>query len=415
MQCCHADQGAGAVAVQGSSTMCSSEQIECIISLVNTTFINNSDSGAAWIVGENFHLRVDNSKFIQNVVSKKGGAIAFTVLPGLDTWQLHANITSSFFSNNQARNYGGAFALSNANPSRPVACNVTSSNFEHNTVGNQGGALSIRQSNVSITDSSFSNNQAVWNDSSAGALALSASCNSPIVSDNNNYTSGQLTTSIFGCLLSIVGSNFTRNSALLTSGAIYTVLDGFVIMTSQSRFQGNQLKGDQATPDADPSLAARDTGGGTAVALYPFTQGVGLSRLLIISQTTFSDNTGASLHLPQAALAVQQLACLAIQDSLFHNNSAATAGALYVSGVDGASDLCSGNIENLPSLPGLILHGAPLFDPFLSKPDHKPNPETSAPTSPPLALTVDIRATTFTDNTAFTSNAGQLHASDCRE
>ena len=282
------------------------------------------------------------------------------------------------------------------------------STFQQNTVGNQGGAVAIRQSNVSITDSSFSDNQAVWNDSSAGALALTALCNLPLVSDNNNYAFGQLTNNIFGCALSIVGSKFTRNSAVLTGGAIYAVLDGFIIMTSQSRFEGNQLLGDQATPDAEPSLAAKNTGGGTAVALYPFTQGVGLSQLLIVSQTTFSDNTGASLHLPQAALAVQQLACLAIQDSLFHNNSAAKAGALYVSGVDGETNLCSSNVETLPSIPGLILHGAPLFDPFLSKPNHKPKFNASAPASPPLALTVDIRGTKFSGNTAFSSNAGEF-------
>ena len=407
-QSCSAGQGGGAIAVQGSSMMCDSEQIECIISIANSTFINNTDSSAVWVAGNNFHLRVSGSSFMENSATTSGGAIDFEIPPSLNTWPLYVNITSYRFLNNQANNFGGAFHLTNANPSRAFACNVDSSVFTQNSVGNQGGALALLQSNLSIADSSFAGNNAVRNDSSADAISLSAVCNSPILQDNNNFASAQLTSSIFACLLSILGSNFTTNSALSTGGAIYTALDGFVISVSQSRFEGNQLLGDGATADADESLAARDAGGGTAVALYPYTLGVGLSRLLIISQTIFSDNTGASPQLPQAALATQQLACLAIQDNVFQNNTAATGGAPYVLVVDGTDDLCSGNVENLPPLPGLVLHGPPLFDPFLSKPDHKPNPDTSAAPVPFLALIVDIRTTEFSQNTAFSGSAGEI-------
>ena len=173
-------------------------------------------------------------------------------------------------------------------PDRPYACNVESSNFTHNTVGNSGGALAIRQSNVSLVNSVFSDNQAVWNDSSAAAVSLSAVCNVPTLSNPNQYQSGQLTSSIFNCAFSIAGSNFTRNSALLTGGAVYAVLDGFILSITQSRFVDNELLAEGATATADASLAARSSGGGTAVSAYPYTLGVGVSPFVIISQTTFS-------------------------------------------------------------------------------------------------------------------------------
>ena len=392
----------------GSSSLCSTEQLACVVSFTKTTFVNNTKAGAIWVQGKNFHLSVHDSIFTKNKARLAGGAIDFVVLSGVDTWQLDANITASRFSGNTARIYGGAVRLTNANPSRPFALNIGSSTFAGNLVGNQGGAFSVRQSNVSITGSSFSGNAAVWNDSSAGAFYLGAVCNSPIVRDDNNYAFGQLTSNIFPCLLSIASTNFSGDNAVLAGGAVYTVIDGFVILIAQSRFDGNHLSGSVPTADADASLAARSNGGGTAFSLQPHTIGVGLSRLLIVSQTFFLNNTGAGLHVPQAALATQQLACLAIQDSLFHSNSAASASAVFSGDVEGVSDLCSGSVENLPTLSMLVLHGPPLFDPFLSKPDHRPNPKTSAPAVPPLALVVDIRETAFVNNTAFSSNAGQL-------
>ena len=394
---------AGAVVAQGSSPLCT-EDINCAIRIVRSIFVSNSD-GAVAVGGNSFDMSVEDSNFTGNSASTIGGAIDLETQPSLDTWQLHANITSSTFHGNSANNQGGALHLTNKNPSRPYACNVHSSLFSENTVGEFAGALAIRQSNLSITDCGFVGNSAVWNDSDAGAVSLSAVCNAPTLQDQNGYASGQLTSSIFNCLFSIVGSNFTKNSALLTGGAVYAVLDGFIVMISQTRFEGNSLLAESATAEVDESLAARDSGGGTALALYAYTLGVGLSRFLIVSQTTFTGNTGSSTQNPQAALAMQQLACVAIQDSTFDSNSAGTVGALYIDVVDGTEDLCSGNAELLPVLPGLVQHGPPLFDPFLSKPE--PDPESSAPPVPPLALTVDIRGTNFSNNTAISGSSGK--------
>lgn len=386
--------------------------MDCTIFISGSDFTSNGDR-AVNVQAENLHLAVDNSNFTGSKTILSGGAINFVTSISPDTWQLCVNITKSRFHANSANNFGGVLHLSNTDPDRPYVCNIVSSVFTQNLVGNQGGALSIRQSNVSVIDSVFADNQAMWNDSSAAAIALSGVCNLPVLSNHNNYASGQLQSSIFGCIFSIANSTFTRNSALLTGGAIYAVLDGFIFSISQSHFVDNQLLAQGATIKADESLAARCSGGGTAIGVYPYTQGVGLSRLVIISQTTFSGNSGSSTRNPQAALAMQQLACLAIQDSTFDNNSAVSAGALYVDVVDGVSDLCSGNAESLPLLPGLVLYGPPLFDPFLTKPDHKPDPDTSAPPVPYLALTVDIRRTSFSNNRAINGNAGMSVIANC--
>ena len=384
---------AAAISVTRSSSMCDTEQLACVISLSSTTFVNNTDIGAVWIGGKNFHLTIDDSNFTQSLSGLNGGAIEFLSFPGPDTWQLSANISASHFFGNQATGFGGAMRFTNANPSRPFTFNVHSSTFSSNLGGKQGGALAVRQSNVSISDSNFFRNSALSNDSSGGALAFDALCNSPILRDKNYFADHTFQSSIFGCSLHVIGTNFSQNRADVSGGAIYASFDGFVTLIAKSRFDSNHLFGGLPSADADPSLTVRYKGGGTAVALYPYTLGVGLSRLLIVSQTTFANNSGASAVLPQAALATQQLACLAIQDSLFHRNSAASASAVYSSGVDGTDDLCYTDTQILPTTPGLVLHGPPLF---------------TAQTSSVLSLlTVDIRGTTFTNNMAFSNIAGQ--------
>ena len=254
--------------------------------------------------------------------------------------------------------------FTNANPSRPFAFNINSSTFISNKGGKQGGALAICQSNVSIIDSWFFRNSAVSNDSSGGTLGFDALCNSAILKDRNYFANHTFQSSIYGCSLAVISTNFSQNSADVSGGVIYASFDGFVTLIAKSRFDSNHLSGSLPSADADPSLLARYKGGGTAVGLHPYTLGVGLSRLLIVSQTIFANNIGASAVIPQAALATQQLACLAIQDSLFHSNSAASANAVYSSGVEGSEDLCYSNTQSLAAMPALVLHGPPLFDPF---------------------------------------------------
>ena len=396
---------AAALSVTQSSSLCDTEELACIISLSSTAFVNNTDIGAVWIGGKKFHLSIEDSNFTKSFSGLNGGAIEFFSFPGPDTWQLTANISASRFSGNQATGFGGAMRFTNANPSRPFAFNVNSSTFISNKGGKQGGALAVRQSNVSISDSSFFGNSAVNNDSVGGALGFDALCNSPILKDRNYFANHTFQSSIFGCSLNIISTNFSQNIADVSGGAIYASFDGFVTLIAKSRFDSNHLSGSLPSADADSSLVVRNKGGGTAVGLYPYTLGVGLSRLLLVSQTTFANDSGASVVLPQAALATQQLACLAIQDSLFHSNSAASASAVYSSDVEGSEELCYANTQTFTTMPALELHGPSLSDPFTTATNLIAI--DSQTYSVPSFLTVDIRRTAFTNNTAFSSSAGQ--------
>ena len=146
------------------------------LTIVNSSFIKNKGNNGAAIYCHNSSNTIQNSLFINNIVSgmSNGGAISYV-------WHSNCSIMNSTFINNSAIMYGGAlffskyckgvivnstFINNNAETGGAIkffdgGSNIVNSIFNHNSASKKGGAIYFTKGSKNyINNSSFINNSA---------------------------------------------------------------------------------------------------------------------------------------------------------------------------------------------------------------------------------------------------------------
>ncbi|MDO5824946.1 MAG: hypothetical protein Q4Q22_01055, partial [Methanosphaera sp.] len=210
-----ASKGGGAIYVEG------------FMNITGSNFTNNTatERGGAIYNYYRSNVNVTGSNFINNTAIERGGAI-------YNHAYSNVNVTGSNFINNTATDCGGA--IYNYNYSN---VNVTGSNFTKNNATKFGGAIhNDYYSNATITGSNFTQNNATW----GGAIGNYNNSNVNVTGSNFiNNTATELGGAIYynNSNANVTGSNFINNTATERGGAIYK--EGGSVKSSDSTFYGN--------------------------------------------------------------------------------------------------------------------------------------------------------------------------------
>ena len=191
-----ADNGGGAIYADGP------------LSISGSAFSHNSADNGGGAIYANGLLIISDSIFSGNSADEDGGAIF--------NYDGTVSISDSSFSGNSARFDGGAIFNRNGR-----TLSISNSAFSHNSSEDDGGAI-VNWGELSISDSSFSGNSALWGGAifNLGELNISDSTFSNNSADNGGGA-------IFNREeLSIVNSSFSSNSTddggwSSTGGAIF--------------------------------------------------------------------------------------------------------------------------------------------------------------------------------------------------
>ena len=132
------------------------KDVDATLNVTNSPFSQNTanDDGGA-IFNDKGAVTINNTDFDDNTGTRDGGALWFNDSAGTVT------ITNSTFTSNQTTDEDGGAIYSNQ-----TTLNINTSTFDDNTANRDGGALysTDGNSNVTITDSTFSSNQTTVQD-----------------------------------------------------------------------------------------------------------------------------------------------------------------------------------------------------------------------------------------------------------
>lgn len=398
--CLCAGTTASALLVNGSTSSCSSGTTDCSLTVNNSTFSNNTNT-AVYMVSDSTNFEMNGSTFSGNSAGNLGAGLVIDVdqqgpVSNVST-TLQAAITSSIFNNNTASR-GGAVVFQNSGLLRSYHCNLSNLTVFNNSASSQAGAFLLQQVTLDLSDSVFTQNSAEPNNpnSVAGAIGTAAICAS------STYTSSQNSAEPFACSLSVRNTSFDSNIAGGNGGALYMRLDGYAVSISKSRFVSNAI--------------SMSGGAGAALDLIPSTKGAGLSRMLVLSETNFTSNMAPDSAL--GTVTIQQVACIAIQSCIFDSNAAGVGGAIFTTQVNSDETTCWQQALGLSSLPRPLAtasgrlqlslrhpESAPaLFDPLSSE----PAPAAAAEAEPFNPVILDIRGSSFLNNSAIDQTGGAM-------
>ena len=214
-------------------------------SINNSTFVNNNATGSGTVYSAFPNFTVSNSTFENNTAGNDGGAIYISRYPSSSN--AIVNISNTTFNNNSAANNGGAIytykmydsVLDNntfTNNSAVIGGavfidyprngndksqnnSITNSNFENNSA-EMGGAVVIYSSDSTVSNSTFTNNNATRY---GGGAVIMGGKDSQII--NNTFTNN--TAFLYGGAIgtndSYIGNNSFINNSAYQAGAILTI------------------------------------------------------------------------------------------------------------------------------------------------------------------------------------------------
>ncbi len=317
----------------------------------NTTFANNSatyyggaiyNAGAMVINGSTF-----NGNTAKGISSSNGGAIY-----NAETGTLEIN--GSNFSNNSASFQGGAIHTSGD-------IEITDSSFSKNTSGSGGAMYANLVINVTITNSTFTENASTSASLGGGALALLHGPNTTIT--NSIFTGNTAVGrggAIYGNTGSIDGvdypdgtieftdSKFTGNSSDNSGGAIFAQATTLIIHagTIGTTFTDNVAKASggaiYAGPEAPLTIYAGDSSSGTKGTTFTNNRATTNGGAIFASRTTMIDKVtfeytrddaaatnGGAIYYAQSTTASMPYN-ITIKNSTFSNfYTTTTGGAIY--------------------------------------------------------------------------------------
>ncbi|MBZ9570266.1 hypothetical protein KQY27_01725 [Methanobrevibacter sp. TMH8] len=168
--------------------------------VINSSFTNNTaNSLGGAIYNDGFYMNIINSSFTGNNATSHGGAIFNNAL--------NLSVINSSFINNTATGSGGAIY----NILRGNNTIVVGSIFINNKATNNGGAIFNNCSNVSVSNSSFNDNQAgygggIYNNGSMLVSGNPMDGNTATILGNEIYNNGNM---------SVLNLTFIDNSTII--------------------------------------------------------------------------------------------------------------------------------------------------------------------------------------------------------
>lgn len=267
----------------------------------STTDTANSGGGAIYNAGEYSHATttIRNSTFRNNQARNYGGAIfqsslaSFTVEDSVFENNTVTAASNEFGQGVNAEAHGGALALD-----RSGAISITRTRFSDNSATSRGGAVYIgrsgREGTVTIADSTFSNNSAVFSASestlpSGGAISTDA-----------------LNTDPYSLVIrrSTFSGNAATGSVNASAGAVYASGAGVGLTIENSTFDGNSSAGIGGAlslldlPGANLShiTATDNESSGTINAAAGFLYASTPSATIAISHSVFYGNTSGNAN-----------------------------------------------------------------------------------------------------------------------
>ena len=259
--------------------------------------------GAGGAINSAARLVIQNSTFIDNAASVRGGAIFVQVANnnGNRTTSLEAlKITGSTFDGNLAQ-FGAAVAVVSGDATHPTSDTITidGTTFTENGIpqtgvgSEQGGGLfaQLFGTSLSIDSSAFANNSAdsagggVYFDGHSGAAATvtdtSFTNNGQYSTQFLTYTAqqgGGMYAQLFDASLTVTGGAFDSNHAIY-GGGLYLAASGSSTVTSAVAISGAQIHENTAGDDFDLNSG----GGGLWANLADYSS-------LLIDQAVFEAN-----------------------------------------------------------------------------------------------------------------------------
>lgn len=259
-------------------------------------FDGTSDKGGVLYIMDSYAtLNLTDVTGQDNYNSNQGGFLYW------DNDELTINVTDSNFARNESGDAGGVFYFDDGGE-----INITRTTFTDNVAATDGGVLYVDSDNTTITDSTFTGNQADY----GGALWLD------------------------GAVITITGSDFENNSASSKAGVAY-IYDPDNMIVTDSTFKNNSTT-DHASvfydEASDPititgSVFEGNTASSFGGTVYGFSP-------VNITDTSFIDNTATY------GAAIYDVGDTYLTNVSFVGNSvSATGGAIY-----GADSLTGSNV-----------------------------------------------------------------------
>lgn len=260
------------------------------LSLLSSQFIDSTAQdlgGAIRISGDAVQVVVDGASFVKNSTTSnlsEGGAIECDVNEG---WNAELLVTGSTFEQNTSSLHGGAIS------SRGCALQMGSSTFANNDSADGGAAAVLNyfsgarsETDISISDSTFTNNQAtVYH---GGAIAIEDVGGDHLL--DGNIFEGNSAKFLGGAIrafasgpLTITNSTFTSNTSISDMGGAVNVDGAFESLTM-----------DQIVARDN---ASRSNGGFLSARTYGTPAVMNLSHLDVRSNNTDPGYSGAGIYL----------------------------------------------------------------------------------------------------------------------
>jgi len=350
----YAGQQGGAIYIDYEST----------VTIENSTFENNSahEEGGAIYIDAYSSVTIQDSTFTNNYSDQDGGAIYIS--------ESTVTIQDSTFDGNTSSGDGGAVYIDDYS-----TVTIQDSTFEDNSADEEGGAIYINYySTVTIQNSTFTSNSAV----DGGAISVNYESNVTIQDstfDGNTSSDdgGAISVEIYYNIVTIQNSTFVHNYANGDGGAIYSYntllhIDGSTFYDNgadgtggaihayeytnveiyDSLFASNHANYGGAISFKNSEFVIADSvfyensasfGGGAISGLQTTNQD---SQVLYVVDSIFADNEVMyqSNNYPGGAIAMKftgedpQLGDVAIWSSIFADNSAYNAAAIFVRNAD---------------------------------------------------------------------------------
>ncbi|KZX10436.1 transglutaminase domain-containing protein [Methanobrevibacter curvatus] len=292
------------------------------ITVDNCTFLNNTgESGAAIFIYPQASNSIIKNSIFNNNQGIQASTDNFVQGGAIRSGTTNLTITDSTFTNNFALNDGGAISIANGTGTKIINCKFI------NNSANMGGAIRISDSEATISDSLFNQNNA----SNVGIIFI---LNGSATILNSNFTSNKANNGgAVGIYNRTINDNkiiilknlvFDSNTATNMGGAIYTRIP--IKYLNDSTFKNNSaIDGGGIYSLSNLQINAANFTQNTATtsggAIYANGQ------ISISSKSNFASNNannGGSIY---------ALKDLNIFNSIFSkNNAISNGGALYVNG-----------------------------------------------------------------------------------
>ncbi|MDR3063368.1 MAG: hypothetical protein LBU40_04430, partial [Methanobrevibacter sp.] len=306
----------------GNGTMGTAILTYSKITVENCTFSNNiGESGSTILIGPlAYNSIIKNSIFNNNkgIQADTDNFIQGGVIRSATT---NLTITDSTFTNNFALNEGGAISIVNGTGTKIINCKFT------NNTANIGGAIRIADCEVTISNSLFNQNNA----NNVGAIYI---LNGAVTILNSNFTSNKANNGgAIGIYNRTTNDNkitilknliFDSNTATDMGGAIYTRIP--IKYLNDSTFKNNSaIDGGGIYSLSSLQINAVNFSQNTATASG--------GAIYTNGQISISYNSNFTSNNAKNGGAIYALKNLNISNSIFNkNNAISNGGALYVNG-----------------------------------------------------------------------------------